>query len=208
MKDSLIILDEDLRYKEKERKMSHTVIFIVDGSGSMGVEKRMTLAKGSIFSLLMDCYQKRDKVSMICFRKDKAEVVLPTSSTELAIKKLKEIPTGGKTPLAAGLMEAYKLVKNLHFKHPEMRFLILLLTDGKANVSLTGKPPFEEIQSICFMLRDMPATDFIVIDTEKKNSFIKMDLAFKIAEWLNARYFLIDEIKSDTLAQIVSFYKK
>lgn len=203
MKDSVVIYDDDLRYKEKERKMSHIVIFVVDGSSSMGVEQRMTAAKGATLSLLMDCYQKRDKVSMIVFRKDRAETILPpTSSVELAVKRLKEIPTGGKTPLSAGLLEAYTLIKKMKIKKPESRFLLLLLTDGKANVSLSGKPPLEEIQNICFMLKDFLSTDFIVIDTEKKDSFMKMDLAFRVAQWLQARYFLMEEIKAESLLQI------
>lgn len=91
MKDTVVIFDDDLRYKEKERRMSHNVIFVVDGSGSMGVEQRMKATKGAVLSLLMDCYKKRDKVAMIVFRKDKAEILLPlTSSVELALKRLRD----------------------------------------------------------------------------------------------------------------------
>lgn len=208
IKDSLIIKDEDIRYREKERRMSHTVIFVVDGSGSMGVSERMIATKGAILSLLMDCYKKRDKVSMILFRKDRAETILPpTSSVELALKRLKEIPTGGKTPLGAGLLEAYKLMKIMYFKEPQSRMLIFIITDGKANVSLSDIPVFEELKSICFMLKDFPQSDFIVIDTEKKDKFMTMNLASKIADWLNARYFLMDELKSENLIGIVKNYK-
>jgi len=207
-KDTIVIFDEDLRYKEKERRMSHTVIFVVDASGSMGVEQRMKATKGAALSLLMDCYKKRDKVSIIVFRKDRAETVLPpTSSVELAHKRLKEIPTGGKTPLGAGLMEAYRLISRLKLKQPEARFLVLLLTDGKANVSLSGRPVFEELQSICFMFKDFYSTDFIIIDTEKKDSFIKMDLAFRLAQWLQAKYHSIDSLKSESLLSIVKTHK-
>lgn len=208
MKDNVVIFDDDLRYKEKERRMSHNVIFVVDGSGSMGVEQRMKATKGAVLSLLMDCYKKRDKVAMIVFRKDKAEILLPlTSSVELALKRLREIPTGGKTPLSAGLMEAYKLMKITHFKYPENRLLILIITDGKPNVSLSDKPVLEELKSVCFMLKDFPLTDFIVIDTEKKDKFMKMDLAIKIAEWLQATYHSIDSLKSESLLNIVKTHK-
>ncbi|MEN2994235.1 MAG: AAA family ATPase [Thermodesulfovibrio sp.] len=204
-KDSLVILDGDLRYKEKERKISHTVVFVVDGSGSMGVEQRMTATKGAILSLLLDCYQKRDKVSMILFRKDRAEIILPpTSSVELAFKRLEKIPTGGKTPLSAGLLEAYKLIRRMKIKQPESRFLVLILTDGKANVSLSGKSPFEELRNICFLLKELSSTDFIVIDTEKKNSFMKTDLAFSLAQWLQAKYFLMDELKSEIILGVLT----
>lgn len=208
MKDNVVIFDDDLRYKEKERRMSHNVIFVVDGSGSMGVEQRMKATKGAVLSLLMDCYKKRDKVAMIVFRKDKAEILLPlTSSVELALKRLREIPTGGKTPLSAGLMEAYKLMKITHFKYPENRLLILIITDGKPNVSLSDKPVLEELKSVCFMLKDFPLTDFIVIDTEKKDKFMKMDLAIEIAEWLQATYHSIDSLKSESLLNIVKTHK-
>ncbi|MCS7163898.1 MAG: VWA domain-containing protein [Thermodesulfovibrio sp.] len=201
--DRLIILDDDLRYKEKERKMSHFVIFVVDGSGSMGVEQRMTATKGAVFSLLMDCYQKRDKVSMIVFRKDKAEIVLPpTSSVELAFKKLKDIPTGGKTPLSAGLLEAYKLIRKIKLKQPQSRFLVLVLTDGKANVSLSGKNPVEELKNICLLFKDNFFIDFIVIDTEKKN-FMSMDLALNLSIWLGARYFTLEDLKAETIFQLI-----
>ena len=120
----LVIHDRDLRYKQREKKTGHLVIFAVDGSGSMGAQRRMTEAKAAIQSLLMDCYQKRDKVAMIVFRKDKAETVLqPTSSVEHASRTLKEIPTGGKTPLSSGLVEAHALIKRYAKKAPETRFL-------------------------------------------------------------------------------------
>jgi magnesium chelatase subunit D len=174
----------------------------------MGVEQRMKATKGAVLSLLIDCYKKRDKVAMIVFRKDKAEILLPlTSSVELALKRLREIPTGGKTPLSAGLMEAYKLMKITHFKYPENRLLILIITDGKPNVSLSDKPVLEELKSVCFMLKDFPLTDFIVIDTEKKDKFMKMDLAIEIAEWLQATYHSIDSLKSESLLNIVKTHK-
>ncbi len=144
---------------------------------------------------------------MIVFRKDRAETIFPpTSSVDLALKRLGEIPTGGKTPLGAGLLEAYKLIRRLKLKQPKTRFLILLLTDGKANVSLRGKNTLDEIRDICFLLKDFPSTDFIIIDTEKKDNFIKMDLAFSLAKWLQAGYFLIEELKSETLFQIANSF--
>jgi len=202
-KDRLIIREEDLRYKEKERKMRHIVIFVVDGSGSMGVEQRMIQTKGAILSLLMDCYQKRDKVAMIVFRKDRAETVLPpTSSHELALKRLKDIPTGGKTPLSAGLMETFNLIKRYKLKEPYSRFLVFLITDGKANVSLSGKPVLEELKSLCSLLSEISSADFVVIDTEKKNKFLRMDIALKVSEWLNAKYYLVEDLKADNILAI------
>jgi magnesium chelatase subunit D len=85
--------------------------------------------------------------------------------------------------------------------------LVFLITDGKANVSLIEKPVFEELQSLCNLLSGIPSADFVVIDTEKKNKFIRMDIAFKIAEWLNARYYLVEDLKAENLLAITKTYK-
>jgi len=207
-KDMLIIHDEDLRYKQRERRMGHLVIFVVDGSGSMGVQRRMTETKGAIQSLLLDCYQKRDMVSMILFRKDTAEVILPpTSSQEMASRLLAEIPVGGRTPLSAGLLMAYKLIKNTKLKNPLMRFLVVLVSDGRANQSLSGRPVSEEIKELVDLLRNMNSTDYIVVDTEDKSKFLKTDLAFDIAMMLDADYYTINNLKAEYLTEIVSSKK-
>ncbi len=205
----LVIHDRDLRYKQREKKTGHLVIFAVDGSGSMGAQKRMREAKGAIQSLLMDCYQKRDKVAMLVFRKDKAEVVLaPTSSVEHASRRLREIPTGGKTPLSSGLMEAHALIKRYAKKAPETRFLLIIITDGRANHSLSGLPVREEVMRLARVLREIPSTDFIVVDTEDKSQFIKADLAAPLATELNAIYYTIEDLKADYLIDMVKSRKE
>ncbi|AFM28045.1 VWA domain-containing protein [Desulfomonile tiedjei] len=200
----LVIHDRDLRYKQREKKTGHLVIFAVDGSGSMGAQKRMVETKGAIQSLLMDCYQKRDKVAMLVFRKEKAEIVLPpTSSVEHASRRLKEIPTGGKTPLGSGLMEAYNLIKRYAKKAPETRFLLVIITDGRANHSLSGLPVQEEVMRISQLLSEIPGTDYIVVDTEDKSKFMKADFAVPLADRLNASYYTIDDLKADYLVDLV-----
>jgi magnesium chelatase subunit D len=200
----LVIHDSDLRYKQREKKTGHLVIFAVDGSGSMGAQRRMTATKGAIQSLLMDCYQKRDKVAMLVFRKTKAEIVLPpTSSVEHASRRLKEIPTGGKTPLSAGLMEAYTLIKRYGKKAPETRFLVVIITDGRANHTLSDLPPRQEIMRIARLLSETPGTDYVVLDTEDKTKFIKADLAVPLATFLNAKYYTIEDLQADYLVDLV-----
>jgi magnesium chelatase subunit D len=203
-KGLLLIRNEDLRFRKREKKMGHLVILVVDGSGSMGAQKRMVETKGAVQSLLMDCYQKRDKVSLIVFRKDKAEVVLPpTASIEMASRRLKEIPTGGKTPLTAGLFAAYNLIGQVRRKLQETRFLVVLVTDGRANQSLSNSPVRDEIPKMAGLLCELPSTDYIVIDTEDKKTFIKADLAQEIATMLGADYYQIDELKANYLTEIV-----
>ncbi|MFB3925832.1 MAG: VWA domain-containing protein [Syntrophales bacterium] len=203
-KEMLLIRIEDLRYKQREKRMGHLVIFVVDGSGSMGVRRRMIETKGAIQSLLMDCYQKREMVSMIVFRKDRAEIVLPpTASIELASKRLKEIPVGGKTPLTAGLLEAFNLIKHVRIKSAETRFLVVVITDGRANHSLSGAPVHEEIKKVTGLMRSLPATDYLIVDTEDKTKIIRTDLAREIASALKGDYFEMDHLKADYLAGVV-----
>lgn len=203
-KDRLLIHDEDIRFKQREKRMGHLVIFVVDGSGSMGAQKRMVETKGAVQSLLIDCYQKRDRVSLIVFRKDRAEVVLPpTSSVETAARRLREIPVGGKTPLGAGLLETFQLIRRTALRSPQTRFLVVLVTDGRANHGLSETPVGEEIQKMTALLSDLKFTDYIVIDTEDKRKFIKTDRALQIASGLGADYYTIDNLQADHLTDIV-----
>lgn len=202
--ERLLIRDEDMRFKQREKKMGHLVIFVVDGSGSMGAQRRMVETKGAVQSLLIDCYQKRDMVSLIVFRKDKAAVVLPpTSSVETASRRLREIPVGGNTPLSAGLLETHRLIKRVMVKSPETRFLVVLVTDGRANQSIAGLPVSEEVEKMTLLLSESRFTDYIVIDTEDKGRFMTTDLALTIASGLGADYYTIENLKADYLTGII-----
>jgi magnesium chelatase subunit D len=203
-KDILIIEKDDFRYKRRERRTSHLMLFVVDGSGSMGAKERMTETKGAINSLLMDCYQKRDQVAMICFRKNEARLLLPpTSSVELAARQLADLPVGGKTPLAHGLVEAFKLVRRHKIKKPETRFIITLITDGRANQSLAGGKIQEEIDRTLRLMAGLEGCDYIVVDTENKSNFLKRDLAPQLASGLGAAYYTIEALKAESLSAII-----
>lgn len=203
-KGNLLIERDDLRFRQRERRMGHLVLFVVDGSGSMGAQKRMVEAKGAIQSILMDCYQKRDKVAMIVFRKDRAELVLPpTSSVELAVKRLAVLPVGGKTPLAAGLLETHRLVKRLAMRHPEIRILVALITDGRGNQSLTEETRKEEVPHLARLLSEEQQCDFIVIDTENKGNFLRTDLAVDLARRLEADYYTVEALRAEYLTELV-----
>lgn len=203
-RDMLVIHESDMRFKQLEKKTGHLVVFVVDGSGSMAAQRRMTEAKAAVQSLLMDCYQKRDKVAMIVFRKERAELILPpTSSLESASYKLREIPTGGKTPLSAALIETYTLIKRVSKKAPETRFLVVIITDGRANHRLTDLPVAEEIKRAAQLVSKIPTVDSIVVDTEEKGKFLTTDLAMSLAAYLDADYYTIEDLKADYLIDIV-----
>jgi magnesium chelatase subunit D len=201
--ESLLIRPEDILYKQREKRIGHTTVFVVDGSGSMGAQNRMRATKGAIQSLLLDSYQKRDKVAMIVFRRDHAELVLPpTSSSQRAACLLQQIPVGGKTPLSAGLWTACQLIERAQRRNPEARFLMTLISDCKANQSMTDATPAEEVNRAVASLRELPSTEFMVVDTENSSSFVRTGSARIIATLLEAQYFAMDTLEAENLAAL------
>ena len=131
------VLAADLREAVREQRAGNLIVLAVDASGSMGADRRMEAAKGAVLSLLLDAYQRRDKVAMVTFRGDAAEVVLkPTSSVEVARARLAELPTGGRTPLAAGILAALDLA-TAPGRSAAHRPLLVLFTDGRATSGAT-----------------------------------------------------------------------
>lgn len=150
---SFTVLPQDIQRKVRVRRASNLILFVVDASWSMAGAQRMEATKGAIMSLLVDAYQKRDRVGLIVFQKEEAQFVLPfTSSVELAQEALRHLPVGGKTPLSAGLMLAYRSFRRELRLHPKAMPLMILLTDGAGNVSLTETPPQEEAHKIADMI--------------------------------------------------------
>ncbi|MEG2256494.1 MAG: VWA domain-containing protein, partial [Cetobacterium sp.] len=146
---AIVIKQEHIREKVREKRVGTTILFSVDASGSMGAKDRMILVKSTILSLLKNAYEKRDKVGMVAFRKNAAEELLPvTRSISLANKKLENLPTGGRTPLYDGLYKAYRLLKNEIRKNPKVIPILILITDGRYNV-FQGDNPTKDILELC-----------------------------------------------------------
>lgn len=199
---AVAVRESDFRYKKRENHVGATILFVVDASGSMGAAKRMKEAKEAVLSMLMDSYQKRDKVGLIAFRQKQAEVLLGiTTSVDLAQKELQTLPTGGRTPLADGLYSAWQLFCARKRKDPEMLPLLVLVTDGRANSALWSDDPVEDALKAARLIASehIPA---IVVDTE--NDFISFHLAERIAAAMEATYFKVNELKSTQLRGIVS----
>ncbi|MDQ6883278.1 MAG: magnesium chelatase subunit D family protein [Candidatus Dormibacteraeota bacterium] len=138
---------QDLRQKVRERKTGNLIVFVVDASASMDAEQRMLATKGAILSLLRHAYVRRDKVSLVAFSGRTARVVLrPTSSVDLAERRLERLNIGGTTPLTHGLMTALKLIKTERLRDPRVYPLIVLISDGRGNISLFGEEPLLEAQ--------------------------------------------------------------
>lgn len=204
---ALVIESSDLREKVRERRIGNFLLFVVDASGSMGAEQRMVAAKGAILSLLIDAYQKRDRVGMVAFKGEKAEVLLPpTNSVELAEKRLAELPTGGRTPLAAGLWKAYEVLRAHLLKDPYLAPMMIIVSDGRANVGLTGGKPWEDVQRVAGVIREERRIKTLVIDVEK-DGYLSFGLARKLAEGLEAQYYKIEDLKADTLVKAIRTLK-
>jgi magnesium chelatase subunit D len=195
------IRKHDLQRKVRVKQTSNLILFVVDASWSMAVAERMSAAKGAVLSLLTDAYQRRDKVGMVVFQKDRAQIVLPpTNSVELARRYLADIPIGGKTPLSAGLKLAYEVIKREELAHPDIQTLMILLTDGVGNVSISNMPPQEEAYKIAekFAEDEIPS---VVINMEHKE--FDKGLAHEIAEHLGASYYCLSELQAEKLLQTV-----
>lgn len=198
---ALSICKSDFREKLREKRTGSTILFVVDASGSMGAKKRMEAVKGAVFSLLTDAYQKRDKVGMVAFRKKEAEVLLGiTRSVDLAQKSLKTLPTGGKTPLAAGLFKGYELLKAAKRRDAEIVPVIVLVSDGRTNSSINGEDPFKEAIEAGNKIA-AEGIQTIVIDTEQ--DFIKLGLAKDIADAMNAQYYKLEDLEAGEIAGTV-----
>ena len=210
---ALIIKKEDLREKVRQGEVSTLIVLTVDASGSMGVMDRMEAAKGTVFALLMDAYQHRDRVAMVAFRgKDGYILLPPTSGVDLAKKMLVNLPTGGKTPLAAGLMKALSLIKNEKRKDPTIVPMLVLLSDGRSNISIVeGADPMAEIKKLGETSQE-EGVHSIVIDSEvtrkQKFSGFTFEFARDIAEYFNAKYFRLDQLNEKSLGDVITMEKQ
>ncbi len=198
------IRDSDVREKIRERRLGNVLVFAVDGSGSMGAMQRMVETKGAILSLLLDAYQKRDKVALVVFRGREAEVILPpTGSVSLASRLLTEFPIGGRTPLTAGLGRLSEVLSQVTRKDPTARPIAVVITDGKANAALGEGPAHLEALDIAFKIgRGFEQTRFIVVDTEQKGA-VRLGLAKSLANALRADCFEPETLRAHDLVNLV-----
>jgi magnesium chelatase subunit D len=181
----LILERADLRERHREGRESNLVLFVVDASGSMAARHRMEAVKGAVLSLLLDAYQRRDKVGLICFRGAGAQLLLPpTSSVDAAARRLDKMPTGGQTPLAAGLTEAHATLRRERLRDPQRRPLLVVVTDGRHT---TGSEP----TAAALRLRH-DGVACVVIDCE--SGPVRLRLAGALAQALGAEYLSLDDL--------------
>ncbi len=198
---AILLARPDYRQKVRVRRTRNAICFVVDASWSMAAEQRMQATKSAVLSLLRDAYQRRDQVGLVSFQRDGARVLLPlTNSVEMAEQRLRSMPSGGKTPLTHGLLMGYDLLSRAKRRDPEIVPLMVVLTDGQANVSLTGMRPQEEAYRMADFVAEAEISA-LVIDTEHPN-FVR-GLARELARHLDAPYYHIADLDDGDLVDIV-----
>jgi len=203
---ALAIADPDLRYKVREKRIGRHILFVVDASGSMGADERMAETKAAILSLLLDAYQKRERVGLIVFRGAEARVALPfTHSVEMAQRYLAHLPTGGKTPLPHALYLAHELLKKEKVRHPRDAFLLVLITDGRANISLgQGRKPMAEVKELAAQLGAL-GINALVLDTERFAPCLDLGCLPELSRTLGGLYHSVQSLRApEVVARIAA----
>jgi magnesium chelatase subunit D len=201
---ALAIAEPDLRYKVREKRIGRHILFVVDASGSMGADRRMAETKAAILSLLLDAYQKRERVGLVVFRGQEAKVALPfTHSVDMARKYLAHLPTGGKTPLPHALKVAHDLLKTEKIKNPQDAYLMVLITDGKANISLGGGPPMTEAKEVAAKLKTL-GVNSLILDTEKFAPCLDLGGLPELNKALGGQYHNLETIRAQEVVSHIS----
>ncbi|MFE1145408.1 putative cobaltochelatase [Streptomyces rochei] len=194
----LVVRRDDLRQATREGREGNLVLFVVDASGSMAARQRMGAVKGAVLSLLLDAYQRRDKVGLVTFRGAVADVALPpTSSVDAAAARLESLPTGGRTPLAAGLLRAHEVLRVERLRDPARRALVVVVTDGRA----TGGPEPVALAGRAARLFAAEGVASVVVDCE--SGPVRLGLAGRLADELGGTAVTLDELRADAIAGLV-----
>ncbi|MEW2257756.1 putative cobaltochelatase [Streptomyces sp. NPDC047869] len=211
----LVVRRDDLRQATREGREGNLVLFVVDASGSMAARQRMSAVKGAVLSLLLDAYQRRDKVGLVTFRGSAADVALPpTSSVDAAAVRLESLPTGGRTPLAAGLLKAHEVLQVERLRDPARRPLVVVVTDGRAtdggaarSVSgrgggrATGGTEPVALAGRAARLFAAEGVASVVVDCE--SGPVRLGLAGQLADGLGGTAVTLDELRADSIAGLV-----
>ncbi len=218
--DPMRLERRDLHQKVREHKVGNLIVFVVDASASMDAEQRMAATKGAILSLLQDAYVRRDRVAVVIFKNRSAEVVLrPTSSVQLAQRRLERMSVGGTTPLTHGLMAGYKVIRTELMRDPSTRPLLVLISDGRGNISMFKEEPLVEAQKLAALINS-EKIECLVIDSARDFSHLPsvqhlarvapmyqtyaINACADLAERMGAQYYGLYDLSRDEIASVVA----
>ncbi|GAA3050623.1 putative cobaltochelatase [Actinokineospora globicatena] len=202
----LVVRSGDVRRAVREGRESNLVLFAVDASGSMAARKRMSAVTGAVISLLRDAYQRRDKVGLVTFRGAEAELALPpTSSVEAAVARLRDLRTGGRTPLADGLLRARKTLEIERMRDPRRRALLVVVTDGRATVAVNrgGRSSHDAVGDAVRAAAAIAADGVASVVVDCESGPVRLGLADKLALALGATGLRLEELSADAVAGVV-----
>ncbi|WP_077041273.1 magnesium chelatase subunit D family protein [Rhodococcus sp. MTM3W5.2] len=194
----MLLAPGDIRGAHREGREGNLVVFVVDASGSMAARDRLSAVTGAVVSLLRDAYQRRDKVAVITVRGAAAELVLPpTSSVDVAVRRLRSLRTGGKTPLAQGFLKAREVVLREKVRDPQRRAMVVALTDGRAT---GGTDPVHRARVAATLLAGESVAS-VVVDCE--SGMVRLGLARDLATALRGAYIRLGELSAEQVAGVV-----
>ncbi|WP_370145402.1 putative cobaltochelatase [Streptacidiphilus sp. EB129] len=200
---ALVLRRDDFREQVREGRESNLVLFVVDASGSMAARQRMSAVKGAVLSLLMDAYQRRDKVGMITFRGSEATLALPpTSSVEVGAARLEQLPTGGRTPLAAGLLRAHETLRLERLRDPRRRPLLVVVTDGRATGGSQALPDARRAAQL------LAAQGIAAVVVDCESGPVRLGLAGELAGHLGGEAVRLDELAADSVTHLIRTVQK
>ena len=202
------VLPEDIKVKLRKRKVGATILFVVDASASMGAKKRLDASREAILSLLVEAYQKRDRVGLVVFKDNAAQLVMsPTSSPALAGRLLAELAPGGTTPLSHGLALARQVLDRELSRNPAPAPVLVLISDGGGNVTMGSSDPMREALDVAAQIRDRGIKS-IVLDSAPRHDGAPLasrpTAARRIAEAMGGTYFPARNISGESILDKVS----
>nr|WP_204456658.1 magnesium chelatase subunit D family protein [Actinokineospora baliensis] len=202
----IVVRSGDVRRAVREGRESNLVLFAVDASGSMAARKRMSAVTGAVISLLRDAYQRRDKVGLVTFRGGEAVLSLPpTSSVEAAVARLRDLRTGGRTPLADGLLRARKTLAIERMRDPRRRALLVVVTDGRATVAVNrdGRTSHDAVGDAMRAAAALAADGVVSVVVDCENGPVRLGLADNLTAALGGTGLRLAELSADAVAGVV-----